>query len=120
MRLIKCYVDGFGKLKDLEYNFEDGLNCFVRKNGWGKSTFAAFIRIMFYGFEGESKRNLLENERKYYKPWTGDVYGGEIRFEAGGQKYIVFRGHLVQRRVRIGALSMMERQICRYLICLII
>ena len=87
MRLIKCYIDGFGKLKDMEYNFEEGLNCFVRKNGWGKSTFAAFIRIMFYGFEGESKRNLLENERKYYKPWTGDVYGGEIRFEAGGKIY---------------------------------
>lgn len=87
MRLISCYIEGFGKLRKLEIKFEDGLNCFVKENGWGKSTFAAFLRVMFYGFEGETKRNELENERKYYRPWAGDVYGGELVFEADGRTY---------------------------------
>ena len=38
MRLISCYIEGFGKLRKLEIKFEDGLNCFVKENGW-----AAFI-----------------------------------------------------------------------------
>ena len=37
------------------------------KNGSGKSTFAAFLRVMFYGFSGETKRSELENERKFFK-----------------------------------------------------
>ena len=36
MRLISCYIEGFGKLRKLEIKFEDGLNCFVKENGWGK------------------------------------------------------------------------------------
>ena len=40
---------------------------------------------MFYGFEGETKRNEFENERKYYRPWAGDVYGGELVFETDGR-----------------------------------
>ena len=87
MKLISCYIEGFGKLRKLEIKFEDGLNCFVKENGWGKSTFAAFLRVMFYGFEGETKRNEFENERKYYRPWAGDVYGGELVFEAEGKTY---------------------------------
>lgn len=91
MRLISCYIEGFGKLRKLEIKFEDGLNCFVKENGWGKSTFAAFLRVMFYGFEGETKRNEFENERKYYRPWAGDVYGGELVFETDGRTYRIQR-----------------------------
>lgn len=87
MRLISCYIEGFGRLRKMEINFDEGLNCVVKENGWGKSTFAAFLRVMFYGFDGESKRNELENERKYYKPWTGDVYGGELVFQTGDRRY---------------------------------
>ena len=56
MRLISCYIEGFGKLRKLEIKFEDGLNCFVKENGWGKSTFAAFLRVMFYGLDRKSTR----------------------------------------------------------------
>lgn len=41
MRLISCYIDGFGKLNNMEVQFEDGINTFVQDNGWGKSTLAA-------------------------------------------------------------------------------
>ncbi len=91
MRLISCYIDGFGKLNNMEVQFEDGINTFVQDNGWGKSTLATFIRVMLYGFDGETKRNDIENERKRYRPWSGAAYGGELVFESRGRNYRVQR-----------------------------
>lgn len=91
MRLIQCHVENFGKLHDFTVDFSEGYNALCQQNGWGKSTFAAFIRVMFYGFEGETKRKALENERKRYAPWQGGTYGGQLLFEAAGKRYIVSR-----------------------------
>ncbi len=91
MRLIKCHIDGFGKLVDADYDFTAELNSFLHDNGWGKSTLAAFLRVMLYGFEGEGKRNDLENERKKYLPWTGRGYGGSLTFSVADKTYIAYR-----------------------------
>lgn len=87
MRLISCHVENFGKLQNVNICFETGKNAIHEENGFGKSTLAAFIRVMFYGFNGDGKRGELENERKRYKPWQMGVYGGSICFEAGGKEY---------------------------------
>ncbi len=89
MKLISCHIENFGKIRDLDYDFVSGKNIIHEDNGWGKSTFAAFIRAMFYGFLGDGKKDLIENERKKYKPWNQGVYGGSITFDAGGKKYRV-------------------------------
>ena len=91
VKIISCYVENFGKLHDYSVDFSDGLNVVCEENGWGKSTFAAFVRAMFYGLEGERKRNLLENERKRYKPWQGGVFGGKLTFEIQGKTYQISR-----------------------------
>ncbi len=91
MRLISCHIENFGKLHDFSFEFAEGVNIICEGNGWGKSTFAAFIRAMFYGLEGDRKRSLLENERKKYKPWQGGVFGGQLTFEAGGGQYRLSR-----------------------------
>lgn len=72
-------------------DFSDGSNIICEENGWGKSTFVAFIRAMFYGLEGERKRSIEENERKRYKPWQGGVFGGQLVFEIQGKKYLISR-----------------------------
>lgn len=87
VKLISCYIEGFGKLSAVSVEFHDGCNTFVRENGWGKSTLAAFVRVMFFGFDGEAKRNDTENERRRYRPWAGCVYGGEVVFETEGRRY---------------------------------
>lgn len=86
MKLISCHIENFGKLCDLTLQFEEGVHAVCHANGWGKSTFAAFLRVMFYGFEGERKR-VGRNERNFYRPWQGGVYGGQIVFETGGRQY---------------------------------
>lgn len=91
MRLISCHIENFGKLQNCSMNFEEGINIFCEENGWGKSTFAVFLRAMFYGLEGDRKRKIEENERKRYQPWQGGVFGGRLTFEVGGKKYTISR-----------------------------
>lgn len=90
MRILNCHIENFGKLHDCTFDFEKQETILCRENGWGKSTFAAFIRVMFYGLEGDRKRSL-ENERRRYMPWQGGVYGGQLTFETGGKQYLVSR-----------------------------
>ena len=83
MKLLSAYVFSFGKLKDFSYDFTDGLNTIKEDNGWGKSTFATFIKAMFYGLN-DSKRNVAENERMKFKPWNStERFGGNVRFQWG-------------------------------------
>lgn len=91
MRIIECHIENFGKLSDKTYTFTDGLNVINEKNGTGKSTLATFIKVMFFGFANEGKRNDIENERKRFKPWQGGVYGGQITFEIEEKIYKVMR-----------------------------
>ena len=84
MKLIRLYVAGFGNLQDYTYEFTDGINVIKAPNGWGKSTFAAFLRCMFYGLGDSRARSVAENLRKRYTPWGGGVFGGNLEFEADG------------------------------------
>lgn len=91
MKLISCYIENFGKLHQFQYVFDDGLNVILEENGWGKTTFAMFMKSMFYGMNGNGRKSVAENERKHYLPWQGGKCGGNIVFEANGKKYRVER-----------------------------
>lgn len=91
MRLIECHIENFGRLQGFDYKFVERCNFIAENNGWGKSTLAAFIRIMLFGFEGEKKRSGSENERKRWTPWQGGLYGGYLVFENKGCSYRVTR-----------------------------
>lgn len=88
MLLKLCYVQGFGKLQDFTYEFDEGLNVICTENGWGKTTFAAFLRAMFYGLPAAGSRTKLEEaERRKYRPWNGGVMGGYLVFSVNGKEY---------------------------------
>ncbi len=91
MKLLSCHIENFGTLKDCSFDFSDNVHIICEENGWGKSTFAAFIRAMFYGLEGERKKSIEENERKRYKPWQGGVFGGWLIFQVRNKRYKVSR-----------------------------
>lgn len=92
MRLLRCHIDNFGKFSDYTVDFIRNPFIFNEQNGWGKSTLATFIKVMFYGFANEKKRgDALERERTRFKPWQGGSYGGEIEFETKGKRYILNR-----------------------------
>lgn len=91
MKLIRCHIENFGVLSDFDFDFDDGLTTICQGNGFGKSTFAAFIKAMFYGFPRTGARNIVENERKRYDPWQGGKYGGYLEFEIQDTSYRVTR-----------------------------
>lgn len=91
MKLINCYIENFGKLHEYRYSFEDGLNIILEENGWGKTTFAAFVKAMFYGMDYTTKKSVTENERRRYLPWQGGNYGGYLVFSLQDRIYRIER-----------------------------
>ncbi len=90
MKLISCYIEGFGKIKNMSYDFSDGLNAFCQENGWGKTTFCVFLKAMLYGMEYSSRKKELM-ERPHYLPWDGSPCKGSLTFEVEGRTYRVER-----------------------------
>ncbi len=81
MRLLRLHIENFGKLENFDLEMTEGVNVLYKKNGWGKSTLAVFIKAMLYGLPVTSRRSLDENERKKYTPWQGGAFGGSLEFE---------------------------------------
>ena len=91
MKLVSCHIENFGKLHDYAVDFSEGKNVILAENGFGKSTLAGFIRAMFYGLDGQGRKDIEKNERKRYEPWQGGVFGGKLVFEVKGKQYEVTR-----------------------------
>lgn len=91
MKLRSCHIENFGKISDLYIDFTDGINVIREPNAWGKSTLAAFIKVMFYGFDSRKEPGAFEKERNRYRPWQGGIYGGELDFSIGNRTYRISR-----------------------------
>ena len=91
MKLLACHIDNFGKLCDVTLQFCDGLNVINEANGWGKSTLATFLKVMFYGLDSKKNVGAFEKERVMYRPWQGGAFGGEVDFELDGKQYRISR-----------------------------
>lgn len=91
MKLLNCYIQNFGKLQDFNYEFQDGINTIKQDNGFGKTTFASFIKAMFYGLDTQANARIEKSDRKKYIPWQGGIYGGNIEFEIDGKRYRIER-----------------------------
>ena len=91
MKLLHCYVENFGKLCKFSYHFSDSLSVIEGENGWGKSTLAVFIKAMLYGLPASRSTDLLDNERKRYAPWNGELFGGSLSISVGERSYRIER-----------------------------
>ena len=64
MKIRKLGIKSFGKFKDKEIKFEDGLNVIYGNNEAGKSTAHKFIQGVFFGFfKPYSKNKIYSYER---------------------------------------------------------
>lgn len=90
MILKHLSIENFGVLSGFEYDFTPNLTVLLRENGFGKSTFAAFIKAMFYGLQKDGN-GLEKNERKRFEPWQGGKFGGSLDFSYRGTDYRVTR-----------------------------
>ena len=91
MKLVSCHIENYGKLSNVDFDFNSGITEFYLENGEGKTTLASFIKAMFYGLPTYTSSEKTFGERKHYLPFSGGVFGGNIKFEHNGQVYMVER-----------------------------
>lgn len=91
MKLIGCHIENYGKIKDTDYTFADGITQFCEENGYGKTTLASFLKAMFYGLPAANGRTKQFNDRAHFYPFDGGKFGGSLVFEKEGKQYRVER-----------------------------
>lgn len=91
MKLLRCYIQNYGKLHEFSYDFDPNLSEILQQNGWGKSTFASFIKAMLFGLPQTTKHDIDQNERKKFTPWQGGVFGGWLEFTMKDNPYRIER-----------------------------
>ena len=65
MKIRKIQIAAFGKLNGFTLDMSDGFHVLYGVNEAGKSTLMYFIRVMFYGFNKNARKdNLAENDRE--------------------------------------------------------
>lgn len=82
--LKELHIVRFGTLSDITLPLTEGLNLITGPNEAGKSTVAAFIRFLFYGFSGKA-------ERESRMPPDGSPCSGFALLESDGKPYRVER-----------------------------
>ena len=92
MKLRRLEIKGFGKFNDFQLEFKEGLNIIYGYNESGKSTLAAFIRAIFFGFKKDHTRTRsYKPEYDRFMPWQTAEYSGAIEYELDGKAYRVER-----------------------------
>lgn len=89
MIIEKIHIDSFGKLHDFDCSFGPRLNIVEGENESGKSTLAAFIRFLLYGFPA-ARGNEVGEKRKRLS-WQNGRAGGSMTLTAKGKRYRVER-----------------------------
>ena len=91
MIITKLHIENFGKLQNIDLDFNSTLNEIYKENGWGKSTLAIFIKAIFYGLPPKTRGDDFKSQRSKYSPWQGGVYGGYIEYIKDNTSYRVTR-----------------------------
>lgn len=84
-------VNGFGKLENQDFKFNNGINVVEGNNESGKSTLLKFIASMFYGVS-KNKNGKLIPDYDRYKPWRDIPFSGKIQYTLdSGEDFEVYR-----------------------------
>ena len=90
MKIIALHVHSFGKLKNVDLQFQSGVNVLQQANSHGKTTMAGFIRAMLYGFT--YTRNKGVTDAVHFAPWgSTEKFGGSMVVEHEGAHYRIER-----------------------------
>ncbi|MBZ5497091.1 MAG: AAA family ATPase [Acidobacteriia bacterium] len=80
MNLLRCNIQGFGRLAHLTFSFAGGLNVVYAANEAGKSTLQRFLMALLYGqLRADVKaQRRLDAWVEQYRPWRASDYGGTL------------------------------------------
>lgn len=90
MIIEKIHIKSFGMITDMALDFSDDINVFVGRNEAGKSTVAAFIKYMLYGFPVENG-SASPDERSKRINWDSGIAEGSMTVRVGDKRYLINR-----------------------------
>lgn len=89
---IKKMTATFGRLEKATLIPGEGLTVIHAPNEGGKSTWAAFLRAMFYGVDTRDRDKVgYLADKNRYQPWSGVPMSGEIELEWEGREITIRR-----------------------------
>ncbi len=91
MKLLSCYIAGFGKWRNQSFDLNKDIVEIKAENGWGKTTLLNFLECMLFGMDAGRGKAVEDNLRSKYQPFDGGVYGGTLTFLYKGQTYRIER-----------------------------
>ena len=87
-------IDAFGCLSDFSCTLDPRLTIIEGENEAGKSTLAAFIRFMLYGFTGRTGGSELAEKKKRIH-WQKGRAAGSMVVRVGEKRYLIERNTTV-------------------------
>ena len=90
MIIERIDVKSFGQIRDTSMEFSATVNVIEGENEAGKSTIAAFIRYMLFGFGTPSQEGGID-ERRQRVNWENGIAQGSMTVRVKGKKYLVSR-----------------------------
>ncbi len=91
MIIKRVRIKNFGKLKNRDIKLTEGINIIYGENEQGKSTLQGFIKTMLYGFSSTRTKDVKNNDRLRYSPWSGERMSGEILIDHEGREVVINR-----------------------------
>ena len=98
MIIESIHIRSFGMIVDMKLDFSEDVNVIVGHNEAGKSTIAAFIKYMLYGFGNDTVPGETD-ERTRRINWDNGTAQGSMTVRVGEKRYIITR---VTERVENG------------------
>lgn len=89
MIIEKIVIKSFGLINDMTLEFSNKINVIEGQNEAGKSTIAAFIKYMLYGFDTLDSGEC--SERKKRISWTTGTAQGSMYVKVKGKRYLITR-----------------------------
>ena len=89
MIIEKIIIKSFGLITDMTLEFSESVNVIEGQNESGKSTIAAFIKYMLYGFEENEGGEV--SERKKRINWNNGVAQGSMYVRVKDKRYLINR-----------------------------
>lgn len=90
MIIEKIVIKSFGIITDMTLEFSDKVNVIEGQNESGKSTIAAFIKYMLYGFDDSGLEGEV-SERKKRINWESGTAEGSMYVRVKGKRYLLTR-----------------------------
>lgn len=94
----KLYMRDFGCFHDTTVTFDEGYQCLKGPNESGKTTTAACIEAILYGFSKDSPaRKLYSSAYDDYFPLEGRDFSAAMELDVDGKRYLIERTFIKEK-----------------------